>query len=238
MDSLPSGIIRKIARSTGRYLAELHRVDAVDAFGDLSLHTDSLDGGRPPTTLDTIGVADPVSSWPTLLEEWISNWLDRLSGGQFADLVPEVRSIFDSELEVLSGSGSFTPVIAHIDCSLDNLCFEPGDGLVTGLFDWEFTLAAPAAYDLMFVEESLAGGSWWYVPAVPDYRPMIRNALHEGYRDVVRTAVPSTGRDLYELVACLSSMTLFEDWLKSIGATDKQIEGAARQHREVIGKRI
>jgi hypothetical protein len=29
-------------------------------------------------------------------------------------------------------------------------------------------------------------------------------------------------------------MTLFEDWLVSIGATDEQIEGAARRHHQRI----
>jgi aminoglycoside phosphotransferase (APT) family kinase protein len=233
-DRLSTPTLGTISRSVGRHLAELHRLDAVNEFGHVTHRTGPLDGNRPPGTIDSIGVADPTPSWPPLVREWTDDWLDRLAESRFADLVPEVRPVVDRKCNDLTEAGPFDSAICHIDCSLDNLAFDLEDGSVTGLLDWEFTLAAPPAYDLAFVEGSLAGGPWWYVPDASDRRTAIRDALHEGYRDGGSGEVPRKGRDLYELATCLSSMTLFEDWLVSIGATDEQIEGAARRHHQRI----
>lgn len=61
--TMHDGVLRRIARDSGRYLAALHAVDAVDSFGFLTHDGPTLDGGTPPDDFSTIAVVDPVDSW-------------------------------------------------------------------------------------------------------------------------------------------------------------------------------
>lgn len=236
LDRLSKDTVRRIARSTGTHLASLHAVDAVDAFGTLEPDPSRpLQGGRPTTDTGQLRVADPIASWPTYVKRSVEDPLDRLADGRFADLVPAVRSALHRRIDALSGT--FRPVLGHIDNSIENVLVDPETDEITAMLDWAFTLAVTAGYDLAFVEHSLSGGPWWFVPDFPDYQKLIREALLRGYRENGREAAVREFHDhhrLYRLLRCTHSLLHFEDRLARDGASAEQIQGAREAHRAVI----
>jgi len=233
--------LRVLARSTGRHLARLHELDAVDAYGFVGVDaTETLDGTRPSADLDQLSVPEPTESWPDYLAAESDRVLTALDGTRFADRRPELGAVLDARIDALSGG--FEPVVARIDQSLDNVLLDPETGAVTGLLDWEFCLAATPAYDLAFVEHSLAGGHWRLLPGVPDYREPIRSGMLEGYREVGSPHVVEQfheNRECYALLAALHSMVNFEDWFDQVAADvpAREREAAAEALGEAVERR-
>jgi hypothetical protein len=103
------------------------------------------------------------------------------------------------------------------------------------MLDWAFTVAAPPAYDLVSVEESLNGGQWRFVPSAPDRSTLVRSALLDGYAQVGSADVLdrlAANRERYELLSRCRSMHLLEHWPSVVGASPEQVEGAAAAIRE------
>lgn len=240
-DRLSEDALRQIARESGRHLAELHELDAMGGYGQVACDViDPLHGGLPDAGLDDLHVTEPTESWTAYFRESVDGVCDllgddRVADGRFADLAPTIRRAVDARLDGLQES--HRPVIGHVDCSLENLLVDPGTGEVTGVLDWEFTLAVAPAYDLGFVAHSLAGGPWQYVPAAPDHESLVRSALLSGYLEAGSAAVVDRYREargLYDLLPAVHSMLHFEDWLAAHGATDEQVEEATLAHREAV----
>lgn len=236
IDDLSDATLERIARGTGRHLAALHAIEAVDAFGFLRPAPGrTLQGGRPSGAVSGIEVVDPADSWRAFLRDSAEGVLDALSDGRFGDLVADVRPAIDDRIDGLSGP--FDPALAHIDNSLENVLVDPGTGAVTAMLDWAFTLAVTPAYDLAFVVHSFSGGPWWFAPSTPDRKSLVRESLLAGYRERAPERVVEqyrANRECYELLATLHSTLHFADRLAFDGATDEEIEGAARRHREVL----
>lgn len=236
IDDISTDVLEGVARSMGRYLADLHDLDAVGGFGFLEPDlSDPLRGDRPSGDVGSIRVADPITDWPKYVRESVDGPLTALADGPFADLVPDIRTAVDTRAAELSGP--HRPVLAHVDASIENTLFDEGSGEVTAMLDWAFTIGATPAYDLVFVEHSLKGGPWWFVPSTPDHGSLIREGLIEGYRPHAPAHVVEQFRahhDLYELLAVTHSMLHFEDRIRTEGATEKQIEDARERHREVV----
>lgn len=238
IDEISTDVLAGVARSMGQHLADLHSLDAVDGFGFLeAVSTDPLRGGRPSGDPGSIRVADPTGDWPTYVRESVDGPLAALSDGPFADLVPEIREGVDAR--VVDLSGPHRSVLAHIDASIENTLFDPDSGTVTAILDWAFTIGATPAYDLAFVEHSLEGGPWWFLPSTPDHGELIREELIGGYRPHAPDHVVEqfrTHHDLYDLLALTHSMCHFEDRVVAEGATEEQVEAARERHREVVGE--
>lgn len=234
MAALGADAVATISRSAGRHLAELHRLDAVEAFGRVTIpHGVQLEGGPPPASFDQLTLDDPVIDWPTCIRAWGEQALEALSSGRFADLVPRARPALDARIDRIDGS--FSSVLSHIDCSLDNLLVDPETHAVTGMLDWEFTVAGTPGYDLVYCAHSLAGGPWSLIASFPDYREPILDGLLTGYRDSAPDGALDEFREhgeCYELLNLLHSMIHSADRLELDGATESQIEGAADQLRE------
>lgn len=241
MVDLPADALRWIARESGRHLADLHRIRDLEGFGSVGPNLDRpLAGGRPSGDLGSVRVADPTADWPTWLHQAAENGLSDLESTRFADLVSEVGPVVHDRIDDLGRSPpgtAFEPTLAHVDNQIANLLLDRDRRSITGVIDWSFTLAATPAYDLAFAERSLAGGPWWYVPAIPDRESLVREALLEGYRETGSEAAIGEFRehgDLYRLFACLFSAFHFEDRLRMDGASESAIEAAARRHRAVF----
>ena len=242
--TLPDRTLERVARETGRYLAELHALDAFEAYGYLEpADAGALRGERPPADCDAVRVADPEPSWPARLREWVDRELDRHAGTRFADLTPALRDALDEEVGQVTRDweraapedGAFRPAFGHVDASIENVLHDPATGEVTAVLDWAFTLSTPPAYDLVCVEGSLAGGHWALVPSAPDLAPLVRESLLAGYRPYGPDGVVEQFRahhDCYALLSLVREMNLFEQWFAGRDATDEQVEGAARGARD------
>lgn len=223
-------VLHHLARSSGRYLAELHSLDAVDAFGFLGCNEPVLHGDRPSGALNSIGVADPVEDWKEWYRESADRELEALEGTRFADLASEVGPVVDTRIDGLEGP--FDPVLARIDQSFEQIVIRDGD--VQGLLDWEFTIASTPVDDLINVSRSLAGGPYLFAPDMPDKREFVLEAVVDGYEAEGGRSVADqvqANRDCYELVATLRSMVHLEDWYRLFDL-DNRIEPAASRLRE------
>ena len=234
--TLPDSALERLARETGGYLAELHAIDAVDAFGTVD-HDQStvLRGEAPPCDVDELTVTDSSDSWPALVRRWADDELGRLGGTGFADLAPRLRETVDDRIDALSGS--FSPVLGRIDHGLHNLLIDSSTGEIRGMVDWAFTLAVTRAYDLACVEYNVAGVALSVVPEIPDRRETVRNALLDGYRSVA--TVPTEyhdHRELYELLAHLRSMNFLNTGMTEVPEehVDSAAAGLRREVRSVL----
>jgi aminoglycoside phosphotransferase (APT) family kinase protein len=229
MDTVSAATLESVARSSGRYLAELHGLDAVDSYGYVTRDPETtLRGERPAAALDQFVVAGRKSSWPAQVRNWADDALKKGRDSRFADLVDDLRPVLHDHVDDLQGP--FEPVLCHVDNSLENVLHDPESGEITAMLDWAFTLAATPAYDLVLVEASLNGGQWRFVPSAPDNSTLLRDALLDGYAQRGSPAVLDrldANRDTYELLSRCRSMHLLDMWPQVKDASQRQVDGAA-----------
>ncbi|WP_267643587.1 phosphotransferase family protein [Haloarchaeobius amylolyticus] len=235
-DTLSEETLRQIAVSSGRHLAELHALDAVDAFGVVDIQQgEPLSGGRPAGDPGTLRVPDGDTSWATHVESSFEELLDALEDSRFDDVCPDVAEAVEPMVAELRATEPFDPVIGRVEHSLDNVLFDREAGTITGLLDWEFVASMTAANDMVFAEFWLSGGQWGLLPNTPDYRRLVRDGLLEGYREVGSPAVLTEFRahyDCYATLQLLRTMVLFDGLFDAYGATDREREGAAATLRD------
>lgn len=241
LPAMPDDKLEQLAEQTGHWLAKLHALDAVEAYGFLTASGPRLQGERPPGDFTSITVAEPIQDWATCLENWSSGTLENLERTRFADVVSRVEPELDRQIQGVNGP--FEPSLARIDNSIENILVDGGE--LTAFIDWEFTIAATPAYDLSCVAWSLAGGPYQFAVDAPDRRPLVREALIDGYR-----ASPATGmathriidqyranRSCYELMSTLRSMFHLEDWYELFDLGDR-VDAAAADLREELDERL
>lgn len=236
LPSVRDETLQRIARQSGRYLAQLHKLDAVGSYGFLAHDGPVLTGEQPETDFATVTVADPSDDWTRTVHNWATATLDNLEDTRFPDVVAEARPVIESRIDALEGP--FEPVLARIDNSIENVLVDDGD--LTALIDWEFTIAATSAYDLVCVAWSLAGGPYLFADDVTDRRPLVREALLDGYADYhTGDAVERyrANRACYELLSLLRSMVHLEDWYQLFDLGNR-IEPAAVRLREELDQRL
>jgi aminoglycoside phosphotransferase (APT) family kinase protein len=70
IQELSTSDVEHLAHSTGHYLAELHSLNAVDAFGMVSIDfTETLTGQRPSSDVDQVVVDDATDSWESYVDD-------------------------------------------------------------------------------------------------------------------------------------------------------------------------
>lgn len=228
--------LRGIAHESGRYLAELHSLDAVDAFGFLTPDGPELHGGRPGGDFDAIRVVDPVEDWRDRYRDGANEALNEIEDTRFADVVPDIEPIVAARIADLEGP--FEPVLARIDQALGNIVSNQGE--IVGLLDWEFTVASTPADDVNYVTWSLAGGPYLLAPDVPDRRELILESVIEGYEANSDRPVAErlrANRDCYELLVTLRSMVHLNEWYRTFDLGDS-IEPAARALRDELATHL
>lgn len=200
--------LRRLARETGTYLAELHGVPAVEQFGHVRHHGPDLRGGRPDGDPAVLTVGNPHGSWPAYLRERVDQELDRHADSRFDGLTADLETFFDSAIAELSGP--FDPVLGRNDHGLHNLLVRPDTGEMTGMLDWGYTLAVPAAFDVAFAAYLYSGAFISGLEGVRDRRPLVREAMLEGYRSVAPGRADSLGLEpAYEALAMVRIMNDF-----------------------------
>jgi aminoglycoside phosphotransferase (APT) family kinase protein len=207
---LDDDALGRLATDTGRQLAALHGLSAVDAFGHVRHDGPRLSGGRPAGDPATLTVGQPRESWPAYLRERVDAELERHADSRFAGLTPGLRAFFDAGIEALEGP--FEPALGRNDHGLHNLLVEPDTGAVTGMLDWGYTLAVPPAFDTAFAVYLYGGAFLAGLPEGRDRRALVRSALLSGYREVAseRAGALSTAEPVYEALAAVRIMNDFE----------------------------
>ena len=235
--------VASLARSTGAHLATLHELDALDGYGYVTVESArELEGGRPAVDREQLVVETPESTWREYLAAERERILPGLADTRFADLQDPLGPVLDAAIEALTGP--FEPVIARVDHSLGNVVVDPDSKRVRGLLDWEFCVAATPAYDLAFVEHSLVGGPWGLLPAAPDHRQTIREAMCEGYATAGSPAVVEqfrTNRSCYDLLADVHAMLNLEGWFETVDVvegTEAQRSAVASALRDCVTRRV
>ena len=206
---LEDDALGRLARETGKYLAELHTVPAVDSFGHIRHDASELNGERPSGDPANLVVGEPREDWPTYLRERVDDELDRHADSRFSDLTPELNRWFEAGIEDLEGP--FEPVLGRNDHGLHNLLIDPETGEITAMLDWGYTLAVPAAFDFEFAAYLFSGAFLAGLPDVSDRRPLVREAMLSGYRTTApdRAETVSTPEPLYEALAMVRIMNDF-----------------------------
>jgi hypothetical protein len=205
--ALSDDALERTARETGRYLAQLHALDAVDVFGQVTVEGQAPGGDRPPTHLDGLAVWEPSDSWPDRLDAWVDDHLEVLEGSRFDDLVPALDDHLAREVEALSGP--FEPVLGRVDHGVHNLLVDAATGEIEAMLDWAFTLAVPPTYDLSCVEYGLSASVLAPLPDATDRQDLVREALCAGYR-AEAGGLPERYREhrqCYQLLSRVLSMT-------------------------------
>ena len=227
IQSFSQSNVEALAYSTGRHLAELHSLEAVNAFGFISIECrETLTGGRPSSDLNQIVVDDPSDSWESYLADSTTELLAALEGTRFADERDRIEPATQQCAECIVGE--FDPVVARIDSAIDDVLLDPETSEVTGMHDWEFCMAAAPTYDLVFVLHSLVDSFWSLLPTTPNYRETAEASLLSGYeRDGEPQAIEQyhANKERYNLLVGLHSMLNFENWFDCVG-----IEGNRRNH--------
>lgn len=238
LGTLDEATLSALARSAGRHVAELQGIARFERFGRITHQQgDTLDGGRPAGTPDELVLDEPFEAWHAAISRWGERALEALDGGRFADLVADLRGVLEARIADLQPPRE--PVLAHIDWSLDNVLADPASNTITGLPDWEFTVAASPGYDIVYATHSLAGGPWRWVPSYPDRCGTIREQLLDGYRASTppgRLREYRANRPTYTLLNTLHAMVHTVDRLELDGASADQIGGAVDRLRETASR--
>lgn len=225
--------VERLARSTGHYLAELHSLNAVDTFGIVGIEsTATLTGQRPSSDLNQIVVDDATDSWKSYVDDSATQLIAALEDTRFADEQGRIEPVAEVYAESLAGG--FKPVVTRIDHSIDNLLLNPETSEVSGMLDWEFCVAATAAYDLVFVVHSMVDGFWSMLPDAPDHRETAQTSLLAGYKERGSSRIIEqfhANKKCYNLLVDLHSMVNFDDWFDLIGIDDRRRDHAADQLR-------
>ncbi|MFP9192174.1 phosphotransferase family protein [Natronosalvus vescus] len=206
---LDDDALGRLARETGQYLAELHSVPAVDAFGHVRYDGPQLRGEQPDGDPATLTVGEPRAAWSTYFQERVDRALERHVDSGLSALTPDLARWFEAGVEALEGP--FDPVLGRNDHGLHNLLIDPDTGEITAVLDWGYTLAVPAAYDFEFAVYLYSGAFLAGVPDVPDRRSLVREEMRAGYRSVApdRAEAVSTPRPLYAAMAMVRIMNDF-----------------------------
>ncbi|MFP8958268.1 phosphotransferase family protein [Natrialbaceae archaeon A-CW3] len=206
---LDDDALGRLARETGQYLAELHSLPAVDAFGHVRHDGPELCGEQPDGDPEILTVGKPRAAWPTYFRERVDQALERHADSQFSDLTADLSRWFERGIDSLEGP--FDPVLGRNDHGLHNLLIDPETGEITAMLDWGYTLAVPAAYDFEFAVYLYSGAFLAGLPDVSDRRSLVRAAMRLGYQAVApdRVEAVSTPTPVYTAMAMVRIMNDF-----------------------------
>jgi hypothetical protein len=208
---------RRVARTFGRYLAELHDAFAFDAYGEVVAVEEASGVGTDGGTVvaaDTFR-ATGTGDWPTWFREYVADGV--------AALPPSLASI--GERVRLAVADAALPVAppAHLypwDFRPGNALI--GDGEVTALLDWGQPLAAAPGLSVAKAEHLVAD---WYLA---DGR-RLGESFREGYAAV--RPYPEVCR-AYRLAAVVRSAVDSKGEVTRPGYPERAGEAAVAFHRE------
>lgn len=196
-------------RTAGELLGRLHAETEFESVGHIEGATDS--------TL----VYKPADSWPEFFSKLKRDTASELQGTRFEEAAGDAVAALP---ETTGGFAVDRPVLAHCDFGPNNVFRFDGD--VTGVIDWEWTLAADPAYDLLRAERLFRTGA----------DDGTRNALLTGYRTVRPVPDDYEHRaEIYSAYETLSPMSSFESWCPD---DEEKAQELADSLREAVYERL
>lgn len=253
---LSDSAVERLAKQSGRYLAELHDLDGPDGFGQVAIDpTDTAWAERDAEDLRGRLPVDPTEfavsplpgsqtrtdEWRPVLESWVEDTLEGHARTRFSDLTADARTaLFD---RVASIDGPVDPAFGRIDHGLHNVLLEPESGAITAVIDWAFTLSVPPAYDLVCVGVNLSLEPWSAHPDSPDRRDLVRRCLREGYRERGDADVLERLRrhgPAYELLALVRAMVHLDTVTEMAmpEASEAEVDAVADVYREHLAEYV
>lgn len=234
---LSDRVLRRVSRTTGEHLGELHAIEAVDAFGTIDCpDAEALDGDRPTGDPRDLTVAEGFETWPDYLRAVGDRQLEGLADTRFGDMLPRLRPWVRDR--VAAATDAFPSVVGRIDHGVHNLLLDRETGDVRAVLDWGFALAVTPGYDVQCVEYVLGGAVLAAAPGHPDRRELVREAVRDGYESTA-VAYPaeelSRYRSLYELLAIVRAMGHVEAGVAEIPAGEEDaVAGGLRRQAEAL----
>lgn len=230
-------VLRRVSRTTGEHLGELHAIEAVDSFGTIDCPAaEALDGERPSGDPRDLTVAEGFETWPNYLGAAVGRQLEGVADTRFGDLLSRLRPWVRDRISAVTGP--FPPVVGRIDHGVHNLLVDREAGRIEAVLDWGFALAVTPGYDLQCVEYVLSGAVLAAAPGHPDRQELVREGIRDGYGS---TAVGypaeelSRCRSLYELLAIVRAMGHVETGVAKIPAGEEDaVAGGLRRQAEAI----
>lgn len=231
-------VLRRVSRTTGEHLGELHAIEAVESFGTIDCPAaGALDGDRPSGDPRDLTVAEGFETWPNYLEAAVDRQLEGVADTRFGDLLSRLRPWVRDRIS--SVTGPFPSVVGRIDHGVHNLLVDREAGRIEAVLDWGFALAVTPGYDLQCVEYVLSGAVLAAAPGHPDRRELVREGIRDGYGSTAG-AYPaeelSRYRSLYELLAIVRAMGHVEAGVAEIpaGEEDAVARGLRRQAEAIL----
>jgi len=225
--TMDDDVLRCLARETGENLGAVHSLSAVDQFGQVDYDGDELVGETPRGDPETLTVDGGEDAWPDYLAEYARQELDRHADSRFSEITSEIREWVDGQIADMDGP--FEPVLGRNDHGLHNLLVDPTTGEITGMLDWNYTLAVPPAFDFEFAAYIYSGAFFAGREDVADRRPLVRDAMLSGYRQTAPELLESVStRDpLSQALAVVRVMNDF-DSLDCPDGTESEITAYLR----------
>jgi len=153
---------KRILQQVGRNIAKLHKIQ-FDNFGELKVENGEIAVGE-------------TKNWPELFQHMISFWIDQIEGGEFDDLVPEIRDAVADNLDLLEDVE--TPVLVHREVDTKNILIE--DGELSAILDWEYCVAGHGELDLITTEGRMIESNF----SSDENWKKYRKELYKGYESV------------------------------------------------------
>jgi aminoglycoside phosphotransferase (APT) family kinase protein len=190
----------RLARDTGRHLGALHGI-GIDGFGHVRHDGPELAGAAPSGDPGVLRADDSRPEWPPYFRVRAEAELHGTEDSRFASVADDLRAHLEAVADDLEGP--FEPVVGRNDHGLHNLLVDPDSGAITAMLDWAYTLAVTPAFDFEFAVYLYGGSFLAGLPEARDRRPLVREAMLEGYRETApeRVAAVATPTPEYELVA-------------------------------------
>ena len=153
---------KQILYQVGRNMAKLHQIQ-FEAFGELRVENKEL-------------TVEKVDGWSDLFKDMISFWIDQVEGGEFDNLVPEIREAVENNLDIIEDVE--TPVLVHREIDTKNILVE--DGELTAILDWEACVAGHREFDLATTEGRMIAHSF----STDSIWEKYRKELYKGYESI------------------------------------------------------
>jgi fructosamine-3-kinase len=187
---LNEGRKMNILQQLGKSIARFHQIE-FDSFGELRVENQKL-------------TVEEKKGWPELFQDMISFWVQKIEGGRFDDLIPEIKEVVDNKLSLLEEVETSVLVHREIDCK--NILIDNEE--LVGILDWESCIAGHNEFDLVTAEGRILAHNFNDDSEWEKYR----KKLYQSYQDTNELEIGwKERRQLYLLYPLILEMFFYSE---------------------------